>query len=321
MRLAGIDIGTLTCRLFIADMGKNGQMTQLFSDRKILRLGEGVDEDKRLKLEAMARVSKTVRGWRQAIEAQGVKIFTAVATSAVRDAQNRDEFLAQMKEETGIEIEVISGEEEARRTLLGIRSGLPDGITDLLALDIGGGSTEFIFSRNEQKPNVISLDVGVVRITERFFKTDPPAKQEIHDAEQMIISLTKEAMNRIGEIGKVMFVGTAGTITTLSAMAQGLTTYDPAKIHNYSLELSTVRKMEKDLFHQTKASRCGLAGLEPGREEVIVAGILILRCIMEHLGHDRCLVSEYGLREGVLVDLANRHYNFVGSDQNRNTKL
>ena len=140
-RLAGIDIGTLTCRLLIAALTSDGPLNELCSNRRILRLGEGVDQTKRLSSAAMDRVIQCLREWRTIIDGYQVDAATAVATSAVRDATNRDEFLLRVKQEAGFDIEVITGDEEARRTLLGIRSGLPSGVTDMLALDIGGGST------------------------------------------------------------------------------------------------------------------------------------------------------------------------------------
>ena len=147
MRLAGVDIGTLTCRLLIADLPLGGRLIAVRSERRILRLGEGVDQTKQLSDAAMDRVLQCLGEWREMIAASSVDAAAAVATSAVRDAENRDEFLDRVKREAGFEVELISGEEEARRTMIGIRSGLPVGVTDVLALDIGGGSTEFILDR------------------------------------------------------------------------------------------------------------------------------------------------------------------------------
>ena len=171
MRLAGIDIGTLTCRLLIADLPHGGRLKEVRSERQILRLGAGVDQTKQLSVVAMDRVLQCLRAWREMIDVSHVDATAAVATSAVRDAENRDEFLDRVKREVGFEVELISGEEEARRTMLGIRSGLPPGVTDVLALDIGGGSTEFILDRPGQKPVVRSIDIGVVRLCERHLPT------------------------------------------------------------------------------------------------------------------------------------------------------
>jgi len=304
MRVAAIDIGTLTCRLLIGDVEGSGPVKPVFSGRKILRLGEGVDQTKRLKPEAMTRVIEAITEWQSVIEQHYVQASTAVATSAVREAYNREEFLQRVKQEGGVEVEVIDGQEEARRTLLGLRSGLPPSVGNLLGLDIGGGSTEFIVSREGQEVQTISMDMGVVRLSERVLKSDPPSASEIQEAEKLIHSLTRQALSTLGETSGLTFVGTAGTITSLAAIAQRLTVYDPDRVHNYTLTLETIKTIEQTILPRKQFERTGIPGLEPGREEVIAAGVLILRCIMEGLGQDQCLVSEYGLREGALVNLA-----------------
>ena len=306
MRLAGVDIGTLTCRLLIADLLPSGRLREVRSERRILLLGEGVDQTKRLSVVAMDRVLQCLSEWRALIDASHVDATAVVATSAVRDAVNRDEFLDRVKREAGFEVELISGEEEARRTLLGIRSGLPHGVTNLLALDIGGGSTEFILDRPGQKPVVHSIDVGVVRLCERLLHHDPPTNEEIRQAREWVARETKAAVAGMDNYQTATFVGTAGTITSLAAMAQKLPTYEPARIHNYTLQLDTIQELEQTLLSRKKTDRVGLPGLEKGREEVIAAGAIIIRTIMETLGITRVLVSELGLREGVLIDLAIR---------------
>jgi exopolyphosphatase / guanosine-5'-triphosphate,3'-diphosphate pyrophosphatase len=230
----------------------------------------------------------------------------AVATSAVRDATNRDEFLDRVKREAGVEIEILTGDEEARRTLLGIRSGLPGGVTDLLALDIGGGSTEFILDRPGRSPVVRSIDIGVVRLCERILHHDPPTDDEIRQAREWIARDTSAAVAGMDHYQTATFVGTAGTITSLAAMAQKLPSYEPARIHNYTLTLASVQELEQTLLSRKKADRDGLPGLEKGREEVIASGAIIIRTVMETLGMTSVLVSDLGLREGVLIDLAMR---------------
>lgn len=306
MRLAGIDIGTLTCRLLIADVSRAGQLEERFSDRRILRLGEGVDHDKRLKEEAISHVVETIREWQTRMHDHQVEKRVAVATSAVREAKNRDQFLAQVRTETGLDVEVLSGEEEARRTMVGIQSGLPSGVSDILGIDIGGGSTEFILGRQGQDPIGCSVELGVVRLTERILRSNPPTANEIKSAEELVYSQTANVQARMGDLSDVTLVGTAGTVTTLAAMAQNLSIYDPVRIHNFTLDLAKIREIEKDLIGRTQAERMAMLGLEPERADVIVAGTLILRCTMESLGFDQCLVSDYGLREGIVVDLAKR---------------
>ena len=306
LRLAGIDIGTLTCRLLIADLTPGHPLRELRSERRILRLGEGVDHTKRLSVPAMDRVIQCLREWKRVIDSHHITACIAVATSAVRDAENRDEFLERVTREAGFDVEVILGEEEARRTLLGIRSGLPVGVTDILALDIGGGSTEFILDRQGQKPIIRSIDMGVVRLCERLLRHDPPTDEEVSLAREWVIRETKAAVAGLGDYRGATFVGTAGTITSLAAMAQKLLTYEPARIHNYQLELETIRELEQILLSRTKAERVGLPGLEKNREEVIVAGAIIIRMIMETLNQKECVVSDLGLREGVLIELGMR---------------
>ncbi len=306
MLLAGIDIGTLTCRLLIGRVSGDGRLTEVHSDRRILRLGEGVDRDHLLHPVAIARVVEALRDWRTVINAHHVEAQVAVATSAVRNARNREEFLGRVKQEVGFDVEIISGEEEARRTLLGIRSGLPAGVTTILGLDIGGGSTEFILDRPGHVPIVHSIEMGVVRLTERLLTSDPPTADEIQAARELIAKEAERAGAMFGELGGVTFVGTAGSITTLAAMAQKLTTYEPIRIHNYRLGLETIRGLEKEILGRTKAQRREMPGLEAGREDVVVAGTLILRGIMETLGFTEGLVSDVGLREGILIDLAER---------------
>jgi len=306
LRLASVDIGTLTCRLLIADIPTNGRLTELRSERRILRLGEGVDQTGHLSVAAMDRVIQCLQAWRELINATPVDATAVVATSAVRDAVNRDEFLDRVKHEAGFEVELISGEEEARRTMLGICSGIPHEVTDVLALDIGGGSTEFMLDRSAQKPIVRSIDIGVVRLCERLLHHDPPTDEEVHQAREWVARETNAAVADMGNYQKATFVGTAGTITSLSAMAQKLTIYEPIRIHNYQLQLTTIQELEHTLLSRKKADRAGLPGLEKGREEVIAAGAIIIRTIMETLGVSTLLVSDLGLREGVLIDLATR---------------
>jgi len=305
-RLAGIDIGTLTCRLLIADLIPGQPLQVVQSERRILRLGEGVDQTKRLSPAAMDRVVVCLKEWRSIIDSHQVEATAVVATSAVRDAGNRAEFLDRVRAECGFEVELISGQEEARRTVLGIRSGLLAGVTDILALDIGGGSTEFIFDRPGQKSIVSSIDIGVVRLCERLLRHDPPTMEEVRQAREWVTRETKLAVADMAGHHQATFVGTAGTITALSSMAQKLLIYDPVRIHNSVLRRETIQELEQTLLSRTKAERMGLPGLEKNREEVIAAGAIILRTIMETLGQRECLVSDLGLREGVLIDRVNR---------------
>ena len=306
MLLAGIDIGTLTCRLLVAEVNPPGEFRVVDSDRRILRLGEGVDQHKRLSQAAMDRVVATLKDWKAKTAQYPLNGTVVVATSAVRESDNRQDLLARITQETGWEVEVLTGDEEARRTLLGLRFGLPPTIKNFLGLDIGGGSTECILAQEGKAPAVISLDLGVVRLLEQGFHHDPPTAQEIHKAEASIDRELVKVSEAFGPLPRIPLVGTAGTVTTLAAMAQGLPRYESARVHNYELSLSIVKRMEQDLMAQTGPQRLAMPGLEPGREYVIVAGTVILRTVMETFGFEACRVSDFGLREGILVDLATK---------------
>jgi len=306
MILAGIDIGTLTCRLLIASLSSDRQLTELHAERRLLRLGEGVDRHRTLHPAAMARAVETLKAWRQMVGAYRVDREIAVATSAVRDASNREEFLALVKRETGFSVEIISGEEEARRTLLGIRSGLPSGTGDVLALDIGGGSTECIVDRLGEVPIIRSFDIGAVRLTERCLTHDPPTPREVEAAKDLVRASMEKVKPILQHLDGTVCVGTAGTITTIAAMVQRLRRLDHAHIHLYRLNLPDIVQLERELLSTTQVERRGMPGLESGREEVIVAGVIILNTVMNSLGLSNCLVSDYGLREGLLLDVAKR---------------
>ena len=177
---------------------------------------------------------------------------------------------------------------------------------EILVIDIGGGSTEFILDRPGSASLVRSIEIGVVRLTERMLRHDPPTEQERQATHEAIKKETEQVRAWLGNVSGATFVGTAGTITTLAAMAQQLPAYEPARIHNYPLKLATIQKLEQELCSRTKAQRRGMPGLEAGREDVIVAGVLILRTVMDTLGYHECLVSDLGLREGILIELARR---------------
>jgi exopolyphosphatase/guanosine-5'-triphosphate,3'-diphosphate pyrophosphatase len=306
MLLAGIDIGTLTCRLLVAEVNPPDGFKVVDADRRILRLGEGVDQHKRLSQAAMDRVVATLKDWKEKTSQYPLNATVVVATSAVRESDNRQDFLARITQETGWEVETLTGDEEARRTLLGLRFGLLPAITDFLGLDIGGGSTECILAQEGKAPAVISLDLGVVRLLERAFHHDPPTAQEIHEAEASIDQELAKALKAFGPMPRIPLVGTAGTVTTLAAMAQGLPKYVSARVHNYELTLPTIKRLEEDLTTKIGPQRLAMRGLEPGREYVIVAGVVILRRVMETFGFHTCRVSDFGLREGILVDKAGK---------------
>lgn len=302
--LAGIDLGTLSCRLLVVRILPDGQWEELYVDRKLLRLGEGVATHKKLSEPAMNRVLDTLTQWREALRQYQVDEVVCVATSAVRDSDNRGEFIERIESKTGLVVEVLSGQDEAAMSMDGMRSGLPTNIQDVLALDIGGGSTEFIRSVSDQRVQGYSVDIGVVRLTEMFFSEDPPSDSTIKKIREWIRSLVCPVKSRIGNVSQVEFVGTAGTVTTLAAMAQGLKMYERKKVQNYIIDMPTIRNFEEKFLVTSAAVRAGLPGLEPGREDVILSGTLILHEVMDLFGFSKCRVSDFGLREGILLKLA-----------------
>src|SRR5439155_16441363 len=186
-------------------------------------------------------------------------------------------------------------------SLLGIQAGLPAGVDRFVALDIGGGSTEFISVVPGQAPAMVSVDEGVVRLTEDCLRSDPVRADELAAARARVAWHLDVVEAKLGSLAGSRLVGTAGTITTLAAMDQRLAIYTPARIHNYRLSLETVRRILADLIARTHAQRRELVGLEPGREDLILAGTLILAESLDRFGFSDCLVSDYGLREGVLI--------------------
>jgi len=298
---AGIDIGTLTLRLLVARV-LDGRLRELDAERRIVRLGEGLQPSRRLQAAPMARAIDTIVEWMPRIEKAGARKVVAVATSAVRDAANRDEFLAEVKRKSGWDVTVLSGEEEARLSLLGIQSGLPPDVERCIALDIGGGSTEFIKVAPDQPPVMVSINEGVVRLTEACLRNDPPKPDDVAAARTRIRNHLNTVKEKLGSVVGFRLVGTAGTITTLAAMDQKLEAYIPKRIHNYRLSWDAVRRILGDLTSRAHAQRRELKGLEPGREDLMVAGTLILLECMERFGFVECLVSDYGLREGILID-------------------
>ncbi len=311
MVLAGLDIGTNTFRLLIAKVTPPGHLEELHSEQRIIRLGEGLEKSGHLQLKPMDRALDTLKHFHAVIKRYPVDKVVAVATSAVREAANGKEFVSSIERETGIRVEIISPEEEARRTLLGVLSGFHEPPRSYLVMDIGGGSTEFIWGDAQGKHEVISTDLGVVRLTERYL----PSHGAIGQTMNGLMGFIQDRLEKVkkvlsasspGGFRPVRFVGTAGTITTLAAIDLGLRVYDPQRIHQHRLSRDKVRQIVEELASKTPAERLSVPGLEKGREDLIVPGGFILLLAMQTLDFAEVVVSEYGLREGILVDYCRR---------------
>ncbi len=315
-RFAAIDIGTNTFRLLIAEVQQDVQkknnydIKEIYSDRIITRLGQGVLESGLIKKEAMTKGIAVLKKFSDIISRRDVNKTSAIATSVLREAKNSDEFLKKAQEASGLDIEIISGEEEARITSLGILIGIAP-LNAALLVDIGGGSTEFIFIRQKKPELIYSLKLGVVYLADEYMKHDPPLKK---DLEQMGNDISHKIMPLVKDLTKLfskdtVFVGTAGTVTALSAISQHLTKFEHNKIHKSKITIKQIRNIFSVISTISAKERVKYHPFEPARLDIIVPGTLILLKIMETFGFKEVIVSNYGLREGILIDLYEKYKN------------
>ena len=309
MTYAVIDIGTNTFRLLIADVspgqGKDTiSFREIHSERIITRLGEGLSEDGLLQEEALKRGIDTLRQFSKLIDEHNCEKVLAIATSALRNARNSAEFIANAKESAGIEIEIITGEEEAELTAAGMLIDI-DGPGSCLMVDIGGGSTELIFTGDNVTPAVRTLDLGVVYLAEKYMKSDPPSGNDLE-------MLGKEISDKVETVREfftslitpeTILMGTAGTITTLAAALQQLEKYNHDRVHNFRMNITDLKGICSEMTKMTTAERSKFLPFEPSRLDIIVPGTLILLTLMSIFRFNEIVVSNYGLREGILAEL------------------
>ncbi len=302
--LAAIDLGTNTARLLISCVG-GSRIRPVIYLRKITRLGGGFTKERGISPEAAARTVAAMRDFAAEIERQSVARVRAVATSAVRDAINGQKFCDLIRRESGIELEVIDGETEARLTLKGALAE-NDGIcANTLVFDVGGGSTEYTLAKGEEVLFTESLPLGVVRLTEG--KGSTAAMEEKIRRELAAIRLKLTERGLLAELESSILVGTAGTATTLAAVSLKMTEYDYRLVNNHQLSLTEIKDILSTLLPMTPEERLNVPGLEKGREDLIIAGILITLNTMEILGFSRLKVSDFGLLEGVLLSMCHQH--------------
>ena len=301
-RLGAIDIGTNSVRLLVADVDGAGETAKLESlDRRmqITRLGQGVDESRRLDPEAISRTLDALREFRGALDELGVERARATATSAVRDADNRDEFLGSAADVLGFEPVLLPGTEEARLSFQGATAGL-DEPAPYLTLDIGGGSTEFVVGTHEPE-GLISVDTGSVRITEQHLRSDPPEPEELSEAVSVVRAHLADVEREVPAVrDAATLIGVAGTITTVAAIELGLTEYDRDKIHHFRLDRTAAEDVFRTLATEPVEVRRHNPGLEPGRVDIIVGGTLILVTIMRTFDFNEMLVSEADILDGLV---------------------
>jgi exopolyphosphatase/guanosine-5'-triphosphate,3'-diphosphate pyrophosphatase len=301
MRVAAIDCGTNSIRLLIAEVS-GGRLTDVARRLELVRLGEGVDRTGRLAPEAIERTRLALLGYAAEIAELGIGRVRMVATSASRDASNAGDFRGMVRSVLGVAPEVISGDEEARLSFTGAVNGLTT-TGPYLMVDIGGGSTEFVTGTSSVDA-AISMDIGCVRMTERHLRSDPPAAGEIAAAEKDIAAAVDTALAAVAGRQARTFVGLAGSVTTVAALALGLPAYDASRIHHARIALADVRRVTGDLLAATVAERRKLPVMHPGRADVIGAGALILRIIMERSGMESVVASEHDILDGIAYGLA-----------------
>ncbi|MBI4949530.1 MAG: exopolyphosphatase [Deltaproteobacteria bacterium] len=316
MRYASIDIGTNTLRLLIAEPGADKGLRPILYKRAITRLGGGYSEDGGISDEAARRAIKALEDFKKEIDSSGVARVLAFATSVVRRAKNSAAFKSEVLEKTGLEITVITGAEEARLSLQGVLSVIKDESPERLVIDIGGGSTEFIFTDKDGAALEWSMEMGVVHLTERHLKSDPPVAMEISALENEIGSVIGELRKRASRAGidlerysgkgGAIFVGTAGTITTLAALDQDLAVYDKSRINNYVLKKANVERMYRGLLSMSIKERERVLSLEKGREDLIIPGSAITLLTMEAFGFSSITVVDAGLLEGIILNEINK---------------
>ncbi len=301
MTCGAIDIGTNAVLLLIA-AEEAGRFREVADLSTITRLGEGLLKTRRLSEEAMGRTIAALEKYRMALDAHHGEIVCAFGTSALREAENRDEFIEMAHRRTGFDVKVFSEYEEAYYTYLSVN---PDPAIlggDLTVVDIGGGSTEITRGTRERFIDYVSLPVGTVKLTELFVKHDPPARAELEGLARFV----RELLPGKGTWADCTVVGMAGTMTTLAAMILGLEGFRKERIHGLSISLSTLDEWVGRLSGMSIAERRALPGMEPGREDLLLQGMVLMREIVASLGTDSFVVSTYGARYGVLYERMQR---------------
>ena len=300
MKKAVIEIGTNTTRMLIAEI-INEEIKVIEKDLITTRLGEGVDNSKHLKEEAMQRVLKALKEFKAEIEKHNLKAIKLVGTSALRDVKNSKDFIEKVYSQLGYDLEIISGEKEAELIYKGVTQNLD--FNDYIIIDIGGGSTEFIWKkRNEDEINMESIDIGAVRLTERFMvnRENSLGRNIVDDMSTYVHELLNEEIDILPGINNLIGVG--GTITTMASIMLKTEEYNPESIHNYVLKYSDINKVMNILRKLTLKRRKKVKGLNPDRADIIVPGIIILLETMKNLRNLNLRVSDYDILNGLIVE-------------------
>lgn len=301
-RVAAIDCGTNSIRLLIADIA-DGKFREVYRNMQIVRLGQGVDQNKAFHPDAIDRTLKAVADFSTEIARRGVSKIRFCATSATRDAANRDLFIDGVNSLLGIKPEVISGEEEAALSFFGATKELHQSGAPYLVIDIGGGSTEFVFG-TEKVDFAKSQNIGCVRMSERHFSSLPPAANEIANAQRDIDEAISEAAKLVPITEAQTLIAVAGTATTVAAAALGLNEYDRYSIHLSRVTAEKTHEVAQRFLHMNRQEIAALPYMHEGRVDVIAAGSLVLSRIMELSGAKEFVASESDILDGMAWSLA-----------------
>ncbi len=308
-RLAAVDLGSNTLLLLIAEL-ENETIRPLYDEQQVARLGKGLQETGRLQPDRIEKALEILADYRQICEQYQVDVVLPVATAAVREAENREDFLKGVQDQIGWSVRLLSGEEEARLSFLGALSNKQNLLPPVLMVDIGGGSTEFVWGAPQKPEGKISLPTGSVKLTEEFLKHDPPKDCELTALNKAVSDFLDQ--DEFSEIDPRTLVGVAGTVTTLAAMQLGMTLYDGKEIDGFRLSLREIAALIEKMRKMPARARLKLPGLTAGREDVILAGAVLLQKIMEKFGAATVIASDRGLRFGVILDFLRRGQNGTG---------
>ena len=299
-RKAIIDVGSNSIKFFLGELKANGTIHTVMDENNIARLGEGLRETGIISNDAMKRNCDAILEYAKKARENGASQISCIGTMALRNAKNTGEFVKLVKEACNLELVVISGEEEARLSYLAVLSGLPLKDGKLAIFDTGGGSTEFVFGEGSRVSKRFSIDMGAIRITEKYFYNDPVSQSDVSAA----ITEIDTFFNENGVSGEVShLVGLGGTVTSMGAVKHKLEEYDPDVIQGSNLTMADVEEQIAMYSSMTVEARKGIVGLQPKRADVILAGACILKVIMSRLGVDELTISDRGLRHGLAFDI------------------
>ena len=301
-RVAGIDCGTNSIRLVVGDAA-DGRLADVHREMRVVRLGQGVDATGLLAQEALERTFSALRDYAAICLDLDVERVRMVATSATRDAANADEFVDGCTAILAVAPEVVSGDEEARLSFAGATAGLLGRPVPYVVADIGGGSTEVVLGSTAVEQSGC-VDIGCVRLTERRLRTDPPRPYEVDAAVADIAVALDEVARRVDVPRGRTFVGLAGSVTTVAALALGLEVYDPLATHLTAVSADSVEELTARLLAQTREERAAIPVMHPGRVDVIGAGALVLREMMRRWSLPEVVASERDILDGIALSVA-----------------